>query len=165
MGVSSLSGTHVDVVGTSARTVKFAEVDALPSAEERSAVLDENGLGCSEGACLEVGGAVAFCVEEFSAVGIGVAKSEEDVVDDIGVRVFVDGDGSCGVRTVHSADAVFYAALFDAVGNGARDVFHLFSLRFDGQSVSHGDAPLLSSVVCFKHSIPHRIRYRLVSTE
>ena len=100
-----------------------------------------------------MGGAVSFCVEEFSAVGIGVAKSEEDVVDDIRVGVFVDGDGSCGVRTVHSADAVHDAAAPNAVGYGARDVFHLLAFRFDGQSVSHGDAPLLSGV--FALSISH----------
>ena len=82
------------MVAAGAWAVELAEVDALPGAEEEFALVDDEGDGraCEDGFEVGVGVAFGVLVEGF-ALGDEGGELFGHVVFDVGVGVFVDGDG------------------------------------------------------------------------
>ena len=89
------------------RSVEFAEAYALPGAEVKIAIFNGNAKRRADEHGFDVGGAVAAVVEVVGLpVGDQLVKLGQDVVFDIGVHCFGDGDGSGGVGAEEVADAI-----------------------------------------------------------
>ena len=132
---------------TRARTVEFAEIDALPLTEGKFAVAHRNHLRYTDQRSFDMGGAVAF----FVLIGGRLLRCDslqtgENVVLDGGIAVFVDGHSGGGMGRIDHADAVFHFLRYRG-GDLRGDVDDLTARRaFDGD-FSHGfaDSPVKMS--------------------
>src|SRR4051812_27555049 len=90
-GISGAHYLHLD--GPRPRPVELAEEHALPPAEDDVAVIDQERHARPDERRLDVAVAVALAVAEPRLlVRDGTVVPEQQVVDDVGVGVLVDGD-------------------------------------------------------------------------
>lgn len=95
--------------------VKFPEVDSLPGAEDKAPLFHDEGFRSAEEAATQMGIAVALPMAIFPPVREIFLHGKKKVMNDIGIGIFIDGDGGSGVRAIHKAKAAFYAAFAQSI--------------------------------------------------
>lgn len=102
--------------------VKFAEINALPGAQNQFPLVDNDALGSADERGFQVGVAVAFTVAPGPVFGRKTPESHNQIAPDIGIGIFIDGNGARGMRAVNGANTVGDAGFFDASANFRSDV-------------------------------------------
>ena len=97
--VSPIKAHNLHQIGARARPVEFAELDALPGAEDQFAAVDQQRDAVADQRGFDVAVAVAFGVLVIGFL-LGDQRFQffQQVVFDVGIGVFVDGDGGGRVR-------------------------------------------------------------------
>ncbi len=130
------------MVGAGAGAVELAEVDALPGSEEEFSVVDDEGEGgsCEDGFEVTVTVAFGVLIEGFFFGDEGFEFLEE-VAFDVGVGVFVEGDGGGGVGDEDYAEAIGDGGFFDEFDDARGDVEDLVAVvSGEAFGVKHGDS-------------------------
>jgi len=95
----SIELRHDDPRLARAGTVELAEINRLPGAELETAIADKNTDTAAHHAGFDVGRGVAFAVAvRRRTPGDGLVERVEDVGDNIGIGILVDGDAGGAMR-------------------------------------------------------------------
>src|SRR5207302_4235230 len=84
---------HLNVHRALARSVELAEVHRLPASEDESAAMNRDAHRWTDQAGKRVRARIALGVAKTGLVAEQVRVGLQEVSDNVGVRVLVDGDG------------------------------------------------------------------------
>ena len=123
-----LSSNYFNDKGSRSWSVEFAEVDALPCAEEEPALGENQRLGVTDRARFQVGGGVSFGVAILGVVPrVDFLKAAQHICFDIGIGILVDGDSGCRVERGDDDDSFLYIVVTQPFTDSVSDINHLIA--------------------------------------
>ena len=91
---------------TASRAVKFGEINSLPRAQQKRAVLTNNRNGRADAACFEMGCGISLEMAKLRTVRVGFIKSVQQIGDYIRVGIFIYCNSCGSVLTIYHSDTV-----------------------------------------------------------